>query len=110
MADPGEMTTVYIGLLKRGPLAAEWDARPDEQAKLQGAHLANNRRLAQAGKLALAGPFTDDGIWRGAFVFKDGLLAEAEALVAEYPSVEAGRLAFDLHPWLINNGIIRGVD
>ena len=48
MVDMSKMTTVYMGLLKRGPRAAEWDARPEELAKLQEAHLANNARLVQS--------------------------------------------------------------
>jgi uncharacterized protein YciI len=109
MIDMSKMTTVYMGLLKRGPRAAEWDAKPEKLAELQEAHLANNARLAAAGKLILVGPFTDDGFWRGVFVFDVDSLEEAQALVATDPSVQAGRLAFELHPWLIEKGSIRGM-
>ena len=104
------MTTVYMGLLKRGPRAAEWDGRPGELAELQAAHLANNARLVESGKLILVGPFTDDGFWRGVFVFKVDSLEEAEVLAATDPSVQAGRLAFEFHPWMIEKGAIRGTD
>ena len=104
------MTTVYIGLLKRGPRAAEWDTRPDELAELQERHLANNARLVETGKLILLGPFLDDGYWRGVFVFRVDSLEEAEALAASDPSVQAGRLAFELHPWMIEKGRIRGTE
>ena len=108
MVDTSDMTTVFLGLLKRGPRAAEWDAKPDELAELQTAHLANNARLVESGQLILLGPFTDDGFWRGVFVFDVDSLEEARALVATDPSVQAGRLAFELHPWLIKKGSIRG--
>ena len=110
MVDLGNMTTVIIGLLKRGPRAAEWDEKPDELAQLQQAHLANNVRLAEMGKLVVAGPFMDDGFWRGVFVFNVESVAEAEELVASDPSVQAGRLDFELHPWMIEKGVIRGVE
>ena len=110
MFDLSKMTTVYLGLLKRGPWAAEWDAKPEELAKLQEAHLANNKRLVESGQLILLGPFTDDGFWRGVFVFKVDSLEEAEALAAGDPSVEAGRLAFEFHPWMIEKGRIKGTE
>ena len=110
MVDMSKMTTVYMGLLKRGDRAAEWDARPDDLARLQEAHLANNARLVETGELILVGPFTDDGFWRGVFVFKVDSLEEAEALVAGDPAVQAGRLAFELHPWMIEKGTIRGTE
>lgn len=109
MVDMSKMTTVVIGLLKRGPRAAEWDAKPDELAELQQRHLANNARLVEKGKLILVGPFTDDGFWRGAFVFNVDSLQEAQALVDSDPSVQAGRMACELHPWLIEKGSIRGM-
>lgn len=110
MVDMRQMTTVYMGLLKRGPRAAEWDTKPEELARLQEAHLANNARLVETGKLILVGPFTDDGFWRGVFVFKVDSLAEAEVLVASDPSVQAGRLAVELHPWMVQKGVIRGTE
>lgn len=110
MPDLSNMTTVFLGLLKRGPQAAEWDARPDELARLQEAHLANMARMAATGKLLLAGPLTDDGFWRGVYIFKTETLEEAQALAASDPSVQAGRLAFEIHPWMIEKGIIRGAE
>jgi len=65
-----EMVTVYLGLLRRGPRAAEWDERPHELEQLQEAHLANIRRMYEIGKLLIAGPCTDNGDLRGVYVFK----------------------------------------
>lgn len=110
MVDMSQMTTVYLGLLKRGPRAEEPTDQPDELAKLQEAHMVNIRRMAEAGKLLLAGPFTDEGFWRGVYIFKVDSLEEAQALTDSDPAVAAGRLAFELHPWLIEKGSIRGTD
>src|SRR6266571_1478950 len=61
-AQPGpggyEMTTYYVAFLYRGP--AWTPASTPETEKIQNDHLANIQRLAAAGKLVLAGPFTDD--------------------------------------------------
>src|SRR5213596_2343125 len=38
-------------------------------AKIQEGHLANITRLYNEGKLKVAGPFGDDGNWRGIFIF-----------------------------------------
>ncbi len=102
---PPNMTVYYFGLLTRGPKAAEI---PKEQLPaLQAGHMANIQRLAKEGKLLVAGPFMDDGDWRGIFIFKCASLEEARALAASDPAVQAGRLAIEIHPWLTMKGSIR---
>jgi uncharacterized protein YciI len=98
-----EMMTYYVGLLFRGP-AWTPDETPEVRA-LQEGHMANIRRLAVAGKLILAGPFTDDGKLRGMFVFKVASLEEARSLCDTDPAVKAGRLVVELHPWYSVKGI-----
>ena len=57
-------------------------------------------------KLIAAGPFGDDGRLRGIFVFRVGSLEEAKALTASDPAVQAGRLAMELHTWMVPEGIL----
>jgi uncharacterized protein YciI len=92
-----EMTTYYVGFLYRGP---KWspERTPETQA-LQNAHLANIQKMAQEGKLLVAGPFLDDGDLRGLYIFRVGSMAEAENLAATDPAVQAGRLRLEFHPW-----------
>lgn len=98
-----EMTTYYVGFLFRG---AKWTPeKTAETDKLQAAHLANIQRLADSGKLLLAGPFTDDTELRGMFVFRVSTLDEARALCDTDPAVKAGRLRVELHPWYSAKGI-----
>ncbi|MGI2855775.1 YciI family protein [Shewanella algae] len=57
------------------------------------------QRLAHEGKLVLAGPFIDGGEWRGIYIFDVASLAEAEALTASDPAVQAGSLTMELQAW-----------
>jgi uncharacterized protein YciI len=105
VAGPGgfEMTTYYVGFLYRGP---KWTAEhtPETEA-LQEAHLANIQRMAEMGKLLVAGPFTDDGELRGLYVFRVSTRQEAETLAATDPAVKAGRLRLEFHPWFAAKNI-----
>jgi uncharacterized protein YciI len=100
-----EMTTYYFGLLTRGPAAGT--GTPAEREKIQAAHLANIKRLHDAGKILVAGPFADNGEWRGIFIYKCASLEEAQALANTDPAVQAGRLKIEIHPWMTAKGYIR---
>jgi len=101
---PIKLTTAYLALLTRG---AKWTPeKTPATAELQKAHLANINRLAEMRKLVVAGPFGDDGQLRGIFVFKVASMDEARALTETDPAVQAGRLAIDLHPWLVPEGVL----
>jgi len=92
-----EMTTYYLVLLYRGPKSTG-EATPETQ-KIQDAHMANIRQMADAGKLIMAGPMGDDSKLRGIFVLRAGSLQEAQALADADPAVKAGRLVPEVHPW-----------
>ena len=98
-----EMTTYYVGFLYRGP---KWtpEQTPETEA-LQKAHLANIQKMAEAGKLLVAGPFTDGGDLRGLYVFRVATMEEAQALAATDPAVKAGRLRLEFHPWFAAKNI-----
>jgi len=103
-ASPLKMTTSYIGFLSRG---AKWTPEETPQTEeLQKAHMANIHKLADMKKLVVAGPFGDNGQLRGIFVFRVASLEEAKELAATDPSVQAGRLSIDMHPWLVPEGIL----
>jgi uncharacterized protein YciI len=99
-----EMTTYYVGFLYRGP---KWTPEvTPETTRIQEAHMANIRRMAEAGKLLVAGPFADDGTLQGMYVFQVGSMEEAEKLVQTDPAVQSGRLRFELHPWFAAKNIV----
>ena len=68
-------------------------------AKIQEGHMANINRLYNDGKLKVAGPFGDDGNWKGIFIFDCETKEELEALLNTDPAIAAGRLGYDIHPW-----------
>jgi len=68
-------------------------------AKLQEGHMANIKRLYNEGKLKVAGPFGDDGNWRGVFIFDVATREEVEQILNTDPAIAAGRLAYELHLW-----------
>jgi uncharacterized protein YciI len=68
-------------------------------AKLQEGHMANIWRLYKEGKLKVAGPFGDDGNWRGIFIFDCETEEEVRKLLDTDPAIAAGRLAYEIHPW-----------
>lgn len=101
---PETMTVAYFAFLTRGD---KWTPEKTPQTEaIQKAHMDNINRLAQTKKLVVAGPFGDDGVLRGIFVFKVSSLEEAKELAETDPAVKAGRLALDIHPWQIPEGIL----
>ncbi|MBL7764342.1 MAG: hypothetical protein JNL23_13030 [Chitinophagaceae bacterium] len=73
-------------------------------AKIQEGHMANISKLYYEGKLKVAGPFGDDGNWKGIFIF-DPIASgcetkeEVEKLLQTDPAIAAGRLNYEIHPW-----------
>ena len=98
-------TNYVFGILVRGP---QWTAEVTEETKkLQEGHMANINRLAESGKLVLAGPFIDGGDRRGVFIFKVDTLQEAQTLTETDPAVKAGRLKIELHRWSVPKGVLK---
>ncbi|MCB0759981.1 MAG: hypothetical protein KDC12_00565 [Flavobacteriales bacterium] len=95
-ADEYGMKKYVMAFLKKGP---NRDRSPEEANELQRAHLDNIGRMAEEGKLVLAGPFFGDGELRGIYIFNVETIAEAEALTQSDPAIQAGSLAMDLMEW-----------
>ncbi|MES2776015.1 MAG: YciI family protein [Bacteroidota bacterium] len=72
--------------------------------KLQAGHMANIQRLADLGVLNVAGPFGDNGEWRGIFIFDAASKEEVEGYLKTDPAIAAGRMDYEIHPWWTAKG------
>ncbi|MGH9692492.1 MAG: YciI family protein [Bryobacteraceae bacterium] len=94
-ADDYGMKNYVIAFLKSGPTKLSGE----EAEQLQNAHLKNLMRLADEGKLVVAGPFRDEGEVRGIFILNVETVEEARKLTESDPAVQRGTLQFELRPW-----------
>lgn len=90
------MKQYFLVMLMRGSNRSHDSATA---AKIQAGHMANITRLANEGKIIVAGPFGDNGNWRGIFIFDCKTKEEAEEYVKTDPAVIAGRLTYEIRPW-----------
>lgn len=96
-ADEYGMKKYVFCLLKSG---TNTTASKEESKKLFEGHMANIGKLAQEGKLVVAGPFMkNDRNYRGIYIFNVETIEEAKALVATDPAIKANLLEAELTPW-----------
>lgn len=91
-----EMKQYFFVMLTRGDNRTQDSATA---ARLQQGHMDNINRLATDGKIMVAGPFGDNGNWRGIFIFDATTKEEVEGYLNTDPAVKAGRLAYEIKPW-----------
>lgn len=93
----------YFAFLRKGP---QWSgAKTPRGDSIQAGHLANIKRMHEAGLLVAAGPFERGQDRRGVFVFRADSIDAIRRLVAQDPAVEAGQLQMDLYRWTAPAGI-----
>jgi uncharacterized protein YciI len=93
-ADERGMHEYYLVILKTGPKRVPDGPMRDEMFK---GHFANIKRLADTGKLVVAGPFMDKGDWRGMFIFAVDTLEDARTLVSTDPVIINGEMVAEFH-------------
>ena len=97
-ADQRGMKMYVLCILKTGPKDAE--IQGEQRKEIFAGHFANIGRLANEGKLAVAGPFgKNDKGYRGVYIFNVATIEEAEKLVALDPAVKAGVFVPEMTPW-----------
>lgn len=101
-ADPHDVVGCYLGLLERPPHPPRLSA--EELERIQEGHLANIRKMADAGALVIAGPVENGDDLRGILIFRDLNVQRIRDLVAEDPAVQAGRLQLKLYRWMVPRG------
>lgn len=95
-ADERGMKMYIFCILKTGPVKDTLKAVKDS---LFAGHMKNIGRLAEEGKLVMAGPFgKNERSYRGLYVFNVSTVKEAEELLVTDPAVQAGLLVGELTP------------
>jgi uncharacterized protein YciI len=100
-----QMKQYYMVFLKAGLNRTQDSATV---VKIQEGHLNNIARLFNDKKMILAGPFMDDGIYKGIFIFDVSTELEVKQLLQTDPAVKAGRLDYEIHPWYGPGNIVIG--
>ncbi len=96
-ADEYGMKNYVFCILKTG---SNKTATADEKKKYFEGHMANINKLAEEGKLVVAGPFMkNDKNYRGIFIFNCKTIEEAQKLVETDPAVQAKIFDVELTPW-----------
>jgi uncharacterized protein YciI len=104
-ADERGMKTYVLCILKTGPKDAA--VTGDRRKEVFAGHFANIGRLADEGKLAVAGPFgKNDKEYRGLYIFNVATIEEAQKLVLLDPAVAAGVFVPDLTLWYGSAGLM----
>ena len=96
-ADDYGMKKYVFCILKTGPTNITDKVKKDS---LFEGHMKNIDRLANEGKLAVAGPFMkNDRTYRGIFILNVATIGEAEKLTQTDPAVKAGIFVVELTEW-----------
>ena len=96
-ADEYGMGMYQFVILKTGPEQLSDKKRVEELFK---GHMANINKLADEGKLIVAGPFEkNDKSYRGLFILKARDKEEARQLLQTDPAIKAGLLASEIYGW-----------
>ena len=97
-ADEFGMKHYVLVILKTGAKDAAFKGK--ERDNIFAGHMANIGRLADEGKLAVAGPFEkNEKGYRGLYIFNVATLADAQKIVETDPAVKSGILMPDMTLW-----------
>jgi uncharacterized protein YciI len=96
-ADERGMRRYVLVILKSGTKPPVPEGEP--RKTMFAGHFANIQRLADGGKLVLAGPFDDEGGWRGLFLLAVDTIEEAKQLTATDPVIASGEMVAEYHAW-----------
>lgn len=97
-ADQYGMKAYTIVMLTTG--TAKIEDKTQMSTVMKG-HMANIGKLADEGKIIVAGPFLEKNKenYRGMFIFNTKSKEEAEQWVKTDPAVQAGVFSYEIFPW-----------
>lgn len=96
-ADEYGMKSYWLVILKTGPAKIE---DPTVRDSLFAGHMHNIQQMAAAGKLVVAGPLgKNDSQFRGIFILTVSTVEEAQALLAQDPTIQAHIFEAEIMKW-----------
>ncbi|CAN1524951.1 YCII-related [Flavobacteriaceae bacterium] len=96
-ADEYGMKQYVFCILKTG---SNTTASPEERSNLFKGHMTNINRLAQEGKLVVAGPFMkNERNYRGIYIFNVSTIEDAKTLVNSDPAVKENIFETEMTIW-----------
>lgn len=95
------MQQYFMAFLKEGDNRTQ---TKEEAEKLQAQHLEHLGKMYELGYADISGPFGDKGAIRGVTIYNVPTLKMADSLANADPSVKAGRLQIEIHPWWAGKG------
>lgn len=105
-ADEYGMRQYVLCILKTGPKDAK--IKGEKRAEIFKGHMANIVRLANEGKIALAGPFgKNNRKYRGIFIYAVDNIADAKKLAATDPVISSGMMVAELTLWYGSAGLMK---
>ena len=101
-AKDGEMKRYYFVLLTSGTNKDYSDTA--KMRSYQAGHMANIMKMAELGKLHIAGPFETTKQYRGIFIIDAKDEEEVKALIAPDVYIQEGYLSYEIIPWWSEKG------
>jgi len=103
-AEPPGMEQYTLVLMKRGD---NWNPSAPDFKDVLRQHHAFVKQMIDQGNMAIAGPFpfSDPGELRGVAIFRVGA-EQAAKLGQDDPTVKAGLLKTEVHPWATGKGVL----
>lgn len=103
-ADAHGMRTYVLVILKTGPTPLPEGPERDEMFR---GHFANIQRLADEGKLAVAGPPDRVDGWRGLYVLAVPTVEAAKPIVATDPVIQKGEMVAEYHTFFSSAALMK---
>lgn len=103
-ADAYGMKKYVMAFLRTGPTKITDKV---QSAEILKAHLKNIQKLADEGKLVVAGPFMDGKEIEGIFIFDVTTVEEAKTLTETDPAIKAGVLTMELRPFYCSAALVK---
>ncbi len=103
-AEPPGMEQYTLVLMKRGD---KWNPNAPGFMDVMKQHPVFVKEMIERGNMAIAGPFpfSDPGELRGVAIFRVGSVQTAK-LTQDDPTVKAGLLKAEIHPWITGKGVL----